>query len=96
MVIPGVVLQQGADAELARDHYDGIKAHVDFLARQVLSPRTLSLLYIENTSVHRKICSRMVCKTAVDLGALTPMQVLSPRTLSLLYIENTSVHRKGV
>ena len=34
MVIPGVVLQQGADAELARDHYDGIKAHVDFLARQ--------------------------------------------------------------
>ena len=28
-----------------------------------LSPRTLSLFYIENTSVHRKVCRRMVLLT---------------------------------
>ena len=31
-----------------------------FTHKTMLSPRTLSLFYIENTSVHRKVCRRMV------------------------------------
>ena len=34
VIIPGVVLQYGADAALAETHYEGVAAHVNFLARQ--------------------------------------------------------------
>ena len=46
----------GSDATRATARFPG--------AVKVLSPRTLSLFYIENTSVHRKLCRRIVCKTA--------------------------------
>ena len=34
LTIPGVMLQYGADQALAETHYEGLAAHVDFLARQ--------------------------------------------------------------
>ena len=38
----------------------------------MLSPHTLSLFYIENTSVHRKVCRRMYNSTSTILGAILP------------------------
>ena len=39
---------------------------------QVLSPRTLSLFYIENTSVHRKVCRRMYNSTSTIMVRRLP------------------------
>ena len=34
VIIPGVLLQYASDVALVEKHYEGIAAHVDFLARQ--------------------------------------------------------------
>ena len=40
--------------------------------KTMLSPRTLSLFYIENTSVHRKVCRRMYNSTSTIMVRLLP------------------------
>ena len=45
-----------------------------------LSPRTLSLFYIENTSVHRKVCRRMVSHVSLEEVARHSTRILGRRT----------------
>ena len=59
---------------------DAVAASCATAGVQVLSPRTLSLFYIENTSVHRKVCRRMVWRASV-LPRM-PMKSCAARRLS--------------
>ena len=50
----GALLERGGEQRACQASY------FELNMKKGLSPRTLSLFYMENTSVHRKVCRRMV------------------------------------